>query len=400
MARTRDEDACPGTLQLHRAADGALARVRLPGGMITAEQLHALALISVEFGSGTLELTTRSSLQIRGIADGDEQAVATAVTEAGLLPAPEHERVRNIVASPLSGRAGGLADVRPWVTELDAAIRAAPELRELPGRFLFALDDGRGDVAGLGADIGVRCGDDGTSALLLAGADTGVRMDADEVIAILIEVARRFVRIRGTAWRIAELDDTGPLVGDLPRDGDRAVADPVSTRGPVGWITQERPQSLVSLGAGVPLGVLPARTAEFLAAIEAPLVLTPWRSLLVCDLDEGVADTALRVLAPMGLVFDAGSRWLSVSSCTGSPGCAKSLADVRADAAAAVAGGPIHLESAQTSTLAELAGGEAEHVHLVGCRRACGNPHAGELLVATGSGYRLRPASREPQQTP
>ena len=106
---------------------------------------------------------------------------------------------------------------------------------------------------------------------------------------------------------------------------------PPVTRPPVGWIKQE--DGRVTLGAAVPLGVLPARVAEYLAAIEAPLVITPWRSVLVCDLDEGVADVALRVLAPLGLVFDENSPWLSVSACTGSPGCEHSAADVRADAA-------------------------------------------------------------------
>ena len=86
----------------------------------------------------------------------------------------------------------------------------------------------------------------------------------------------------------------------------------------------------------VPLGVLQARVAEYLAAIDAPMVITPWRSVLVCDLDEGVADAALRVLAPLGLVFDEDSPWLDVSACTGSPGCEHSAADVRADAARAV----------------------------------------------------------------
>jgi precorrin-3B synthase len=114
--------------------------------------------------------------------------------------------------------------------------------------------------------------------------------------------------------------------------------------------------------------------AEFLAAIDAPMAVTPWRSVLVFDLDEGVADTALRVLAPMGLVFDGNSPWLSVSACTGSPGCEHSAADVRADA---------------TAALDDPADG---HRHFVGCDRACGSPPAGDVLVATGDGYRLRTA--------
>jgi precorrin-3B synthase len=128
----------------------------------------------------------------------------------------------------------------------------------------------------------------------------------------------------------------------------------------------------VALGAAVPLGVLQARVAQYLAAIGAPLVFTPWRSVLVCDLDDGVADVALRVLAPMGLVFDEHSPWLTVSACTGSPGCEHSAADVRADATAAL--------DVPTDG----------HRHFVGCERACGSPPIGEVLVATGDGYQLR----------
>ena len=167
----RDDDACPGALQVHQAADGALARLRLPGGMITPAQLEALAHMAGEFGNGTLELTVRGNLQLRGVRD--TAAVADAAAAAGLLPSPTHERVRNIVASPLSGRVGGLADVRPWVTELDVAIRADPDLARLPGRFLFGIDDGRGDISGLGADVGAHVEADGV-ALLLAGRDTEI----------------------------------------------------------------------------------------------------------------------------------------------------------------------------------------------------------------------------------
>ncbi len=367
VPRTRDHDACPGALQVHRAADGALARVRLPAGAITPGQLTALANAAAQFGSPAMELTSRGNIQLRAVSD--TAAVAEIVSTAGLLPSPSHERVRNIVASPLSGRIGGTADIRSLVTELDEAIQCAAALTELPGRFMFGIDDGRGDVSGLGSDAGGHFVDETTAALVLAGRDTGVRLSRRELVPALIGVATRFTRLRGNHWRIAELADVGALIPDLDRSAAPGATWPPVLRAPVGWLAQD--DGRVTLGAGVPLGVLASATAEFLAALDAPMAITPWRSVLVFDLDEGVADTALRVLAPMGLVFDENSPWLSVSACTGSPGCEHSLADVRADAAAALTD-------------------SADHRHFVGCEGACGSPPGGQVLVATGDGYRLR----------
>lgn len=332
----------------------------MPGGMLTSDQLATLARVSADFGSATLELTGRGNVQLRAVTDVAK--VAEAIAAAGLLPSATHERVRNIVASPLSGRTGGSVDVRAWLGELDSAICAEPRLAELGGRFLFSIDDGRGDVSGLHADVGVHVFPDGP-VLLLAGRDTGVRVT--DVSQSLIDVALRFVEIRGKAWRVTELDS----LEDLVPGAALGATLPPAGRAPVGWIPQD--DGRVALGAAVPLGILPARVAEFLAAIEAPLVITPWRSVLVCDLTEHVADTALRVLAPLGLIFDENSPWLRVSACTGSPGCAHSAADVRADATQA------------------LDSDYPVHRHFVGCERACGSPVDGEVLVATGTGYRV-----------
>lgn len=353
---------------MHRAADGALVRIRLPGGKVSAGQLTALAHTAAAHGSSDLELTSRGNIQIRGVTDTD--AVADAVAGAGLLPSATHERVRNIVASPLSGRSGGVGDVAPLVGLLDEAIQRTSELAGLSGRFWFGLDDGRGDVSGLAADVGIHLLDAESGALLLAGRDTGVRVAIADTVPLLTELATRFAAVRGTAWRVDELDDPSVLMADLVPSAEPGTVWPPVTRPPVGWIDQE--DGRVALAAAVPLGVLPARTAEFVGAIEAPVIVTPWRSLLVCDLEEGVADVALRVLAPMGLVFDENSPWLDVSACTGSPGCAHSAADVRADAAAAVD---------------EPADG---HRHFVGCDRGCGSPAVGEVLVAGPDGYRPR----------
>ena len=126
MARTRDTDACPGALQTHRAADGDLARVRLPAGMLTAEQMEAIATAALDLAAPALELTSRGNVQIRGIRDVAE--LGRRLTEAGLLPSPDREKIRNIVASPLSGRQGGLLDVRAMVHALDDALQQDPTL--------------------------------------------------------------------------------------------------------------------------------------------------------------------------------------------------------------------------------------------------------------------------------
>jgi precorrin-3B synthase len=377
VSRTRDQDACPGALQVHQAADGSVVRVRLPGGVLSATQLATLAQLAAEFGSGSLELTSRGNVQVRAIRDTG--AVADAVAAAGLLPSASHERARNIVASPLSGRTGGLTDVRPWVAELDAAICAEPALAALPGRFWFGIDDGRGDVSGLDTDVGVQVCDEGSVALLLAGVDTGVRLRPEHAVPTLVTVAVRFQQVREKHWRIAELDKTSALLDGLVPTAEPLRTPPAAGAPPVGWIPQDRGELVgrVTLGAAVPLGVLPSRSAEFLAAIEAPLAITPWRSVLVFDLDEGVADTALRVLAPLGLVFDENSPWLSVSACVGSPGCERSTADVRGDAARAVEQGDVG----------------SVHRHYAGCERACGRPPDGEVLIATPDGYRRRNTS-------
>nr|MDT0667615.1 precorrin-3B synthase [Micromonospora sp. DSM 115978] len=100
-----------------------LARVRVPGGRLAARQAVALAAAASDYGDGHLELTSRANLQVRGIEPGHVAAFAARLTDAGLLPSPTHEKIRNIVASPLSGRGpAGLCDVAPIVV---ASARAA-----------------------------------------------------------------------------------------------------------------------------------------------------------------------------------------------------------------------------------------------------------------------------------
>lgn len=379
QAPARDRaDACPGALQTHPAADGALARVRVPGGALTAGQLRVLSAAARELGGGALELTSRGNVQLRGLAPGAETALGDRLAEAGLLPSATHETARNMLASVLSGRAGGLVDVRPWVPAFDAALCADPDLAELPGRFLAAFDDGRGDVAGQAPDVGLLALGPGTVALLLAGADSGLRSTPADAVALAVAATRAFVAERraqgGTAWRVSELNE-GPARIAAAIGGPRSapVAVPVAPpHGPAGALRQD--DGRTALAAVVPLGRLTAGQADLLAGTAAAGVqLTPWRSVVVPDLPDAAAAEAL---AAAGLVLDPGSAWLQVTACAGRPGCAKSLADVRSDATRAVTAGALPADGARQ--------------HWAGCGRRCGRP-TGEVVdvVATGNGYRI-----------
>ncbi|WP_067686523.1 precorrin-3B synthase [Nocardia jejuensis] len=398
---TRSEsDSCPGVLRLHQAADGPLARIRVPGGQLTSEQLEALAAATVDLADGTIELTSRGNLQLRQVRDAG--ALEERLTAAGLLPSASHERVRNIIASPLSGRIGGWSDVHPLVPALDQGLQADSRLADLPGRVLFTLDDGRGDVSGLGGDIGVHALDETTYALLLAGRDTGVRVSGEDAVDLVLAAAHAFLELRDGHWRVHELPEGTARLTDhlLSRQTGLTTSSDIVEVGarqdvPIGWLVQS--DERVALGAGVRLGSLPARTAEFIAAIERPILLTPWRSLIVTDLDEWTAEQVVRVLAPMGLLFDAASPWLLVSACAGQPGCAKSLTDVRADVAEAVESGRVAPSGAAQFPLAGLEAAEivaSGRQHWSGCDRRCGRPR-GEVtdIIATPDGYRIIPSA-------
>ncbi|MGW4531908.1 precorrin-3B synthase [Nocardia sp. NPDC004340] len=398
MTRT-DPDSCPGVLRLHEAADGPLARIRVPGGLLSPTQLQALATAATDLGDGNIELTSRGNIQFRQVRDA--AALTERLTEAGLLPSATHERVRNIIASPLSGRVGGWTDVHPLVPALDEGLRAQPRYADLPGRVLFTLDDGRGDVSGLGGDIGVHALDEHTYALLLAGKDSGLRLRADAAVDLMLAAADGFLDLRDGHWRLHEIPDGAARLTDRLRTAhpDLDVSgDLLETPGPqdipIGWMTQS--DGRVALGAGVRLGSLPARTAEFLAAVECPIIVTPWRSLILADLDEWPAEQVVRVLAPMGLIFDTASPWLQVSACAGMPGCAKSLTDVRADVAEAVDSGRVLPTDAPEFAREGLDAADvvvAGRQHWSGCDRRCGRPKGAVTdVIATTDGYRVIPA--------
>ena len=370
-------------LRLAEAADGYLARIRLPGGLIGAGQLRALARLAGELGDGRVELTSRGNVQLRGLAADVAGPLTDQLARAGLFPSPEHDLVRNVLASPLAGLDGG-PDLTAIVQGLDAALCARPRLAELPGRFLFAVDDGRGDVAGLGADVVARVRADGAVVNGLAVRGTA----AEDVVTVMLACAEAFLDVRategGTAWRIAELADgaervrvavaarLGLTTASLPPSASLAPVGPDGSTAPT--VPADRPVGVVGTAAVLlaPLGRLTAAQLTWVAdrVGERPARITPWRGVVLPDLPDAVG--LVRDAAGLGYGVDAGSPWLRVTACAGRPGCASALADVQADAAAFAARWPDRI------------------VHVSGCARHCGRPSATEIdVTATSEGYEI-----------
>lgn len=506
-ARQRD-DACPGALRLHAADDGALARVRIPGGVLDSGQARALADLAQRLGDGALHLTSRGNVQFRGLPADCGADLADALTTARLLPSAAHERVRNIVASPLSGLDGhGHRDIRPWLTELDRLLCADDAVRALSGRFLFALDDGRGDVAALGADVTLLASVPGAGP---PGAGSGTRTapgtpdvgllrcgDAPHAVSVAAPDAPRAALLAATAfleaahehgiraWRVRDLpegareftrrvvrrltgaglpvraDDvpvalpvgsahpdaaapgtvpypypaptprSAPASDDLARPGTTAdtrtgtstdaqrgaVTDAqagTSADGPTAASADGPPQSPrtdkylpeppyedVSLVVLAPLGRASAAGFRLLADLAdraggGELRVTPWRSIVVPRVPSGQVATALAELRAAGLVTEPDSPWRGVSSCAGRPGCAKSLADVRGDAAATLRAADGASAGARRAAATPFdgtgvgAGHTALPVHWSGCERRCGRPTGDRVDVVAGpDGYRV-----------
>lgn len=340
-------DVCPGVGRPFVASDGAIVRVRTGARPVPVAALRGLLDVNAAQVDPHILLTSRGALQLRGLPDPVPASVRASIVATGLVPSGTHELARNIVASPLSGLdGGGLADIRGLVGDLDARLCADPRLAALPGRFLFAVDDGRGDVVGTGFDVAIVAAGDGSALVLAGGPERAWRVVTGRAVDLVLDLAREFLatreRLGSGAWHVRELDlPIGPV-------GAHPVEAPVPT-GSAAVVGRHGEHAVV----GVPLGLLTPAHVTALAEATDEVIVTPWRSLVV---PFGVAH--LGRLGEAGLVVDPADPWLRLHACTGLPGCARSTIDTRA--LAHQLGPRMPLGSVP--------------VHVSGCERRCGTP--------------------------
>lgn len=361
---------CPGVLDMHEAEDGWLARIRLPGGMVSAAQLAAVAELAGE-GNGLVELTARANLQVRGLPPESGAAFVKALEAVGLLPSRTHERIRNVLASPLAGRhPRSLCMTDQLVDELDRALCADTELAQLPQRFLFALDDGSGGALAPTADVALAAIGEDAFRLLLGGIPTDAVVPGRQAAELAHMAARAFLAVSDDeGWRVAELPDGARSIA--ARLGARLAPTnelPPSIAVPAGRCEQR--DGRFALTALPPLGRLDRLVVSELAALAracaGPTRIAATKSLSFVDLEPAAVDRLARALQELGLVTEPGSGWEGLSACAGLGACAKARIDVRAAASARAA----------------VRGPGARREHWSACERRCGEPRGVPLSVA------------------
>jgi sulfite reductase (ferredoxin) len=118
-----------------------MIRARIPGGRLTARQYLQLDDLATRYGSGSLRVTTRQTIQFHAIAKGDLKATIAGINDALLTTlATCGDVVRNVTASPAP-----IADAKHRRLQADARLLSAELLPTTRGYHEIWLGEERVD---------------------------------------------------------------------------------------------------------------------------------------------------------------------------------------------------------------------------------------------------------------
>lgn len=128
-----------------------MIRTKIPGGILTADQMDVLAAVADEFAEGKGHLTTRQNMQYHFIPLPRVADLLHRLADARLTTREAcYNTVRNVTASPLSGLLANEAfDVQPHVRKTALAFLHNPLTDSMPRKFKIAFFSGgeRDDMA-------------------------------------------------------------------------------------------------------------------------------------------------------------------------------------------------------------------------------------------------------------
>jgi precorrin-3B synthase len=347
--------ACPGLSTPMQTGDGLLARL-MPSGTISLDAMAGLCAAASKHGNRIVEITSRGSIQVRGLTHDSAPAFADAVRELGI---PARDGVP-VIADPLAGLdPHEVIDASALAAELRAALAAEALTQRLAPKISIAIDGGgRLHVDALPADIRLRAvaTPDGSRIHLSAGGDaasatvlgTTARADAiDMVMRLLREISEH-----GPNARARDVIRAAPAYAAAPA---REPAEPIGVH--------RLRRNKMAVGLGFPFGhtdtsLLNSLLGAAREALATGLRTAPGRALLVVGLTKPGAEAFTAAARRLDFITEPRDPRRRVVTCAGAPICASGEIEARG-LAPQVAREAIGLTRPN------------ETIHISGCAKGC-----------------------------
>ena len=404
-----------GLFHRKRTPGHYMLRMRIPNGVLTSEQIEAVAEISEAVGRGTADITTRMNIQLRWITVADAPWVLQRLAAAGLNTQQSGmDNVRNLVGCPLSGlTADEVIDTRRLAVRMQQAIVGGKRFSNLPRKFNLSITGCRDDCAhaqthDLSFTPAVKHGSDGEQIgfnVLVGGALGGMQPELARPLDVFVleedvvelgttilavyrdhglREKRKESRLKWLlrAWGIERFREV--VEERFGRPLERA-GESLSIRhgGDHIGVTKQADPGLRVVGCHVPVGRVTSDDLYEFGRLareygNAELRLTVQQNVLIPNipverLRELRAEPLLEKYSP------APSAWSrAMVTCTGNDYCQFSLIDTKGEA--------LRLAAALEERY-EVAGDTPIRIQMSGCPHACGQHRAGEIGLL---GHKLR----------
>ena len=358
--------------------DGLLVRLTPAGVSISPEALIALCRAARSCGNGVIEITSRGSIQIRGLSEVSAKRFAASVGEIDMALSDDPP----VLCDPLAGLdPDEVLDAGAIAADLRRAIAAAPFALDLAPKVSVVIDGaGALHLDAVAADVRLRARAwNGRVGIDLAvGGDAAT---ATPIGAVAVEHARdaalsalRVIAVRGQATRARDIvaaegaTPFGRAIAHLPIE--RIPAPARAPAEPVGEHALRNGR--VAAGFGLAFGHADSTTIEELARAAADVGAkgfrtAPGRAVLVVEVAKDAARRLADRAAILGLIVARDDPRRRIVACAGAPICAAAEIPSRVLAPSLAAGAAIV--------------GDTPMVHVSGCAKGCACSRAVPLTV-------------------
>ena len=408
-----------------------MQRIKIPMGMVSAEQLTALADIAEEYAVGVLHVTTRQDFQCHYVDIGDAPNLMRRLAAVGITTKEACGNVvRNVTACPRAGVcADEIFDVTPYARAMAYFLLRHPDAQNFGRKFKISYSGCEEHACGLGRmhDIGaiarIENGVKGFKVLVGGGLGSlphqaklySEFLPAEEMLPLAQAISRVFAKLgekknRAKArmkFLIAKLgldefkrlvaEERGKLPADPRWDGELAEAAasyrdeplkppselklPADASEPLrrwlnGNVRPQKQRGYSTVGVLLPLGDIASEQARRLAQLSRRFTTGAMRTtvdqnLLLRWVSNADLPALYAGLEEIGL-HEAGAGLLKdVVACPGTDSCKLGITSSRGLAA--------HLHRSFANGLSEIADRADLSIKISGCFNSCGQHHIADI---------------------